>query len=100
MPNETYKQFLIYPNLRTYKDHNGKLTPMFVFTEFNTLDEVKARIDAYWLEWEQWENRRKVNYQQSLAKLVSSDEDGREQDQEDFAAKVDAYYERELLNDK
>lgn len=95
----TYKQFLIHPNLQAYLDQNSKLEPKFVTTEFKTIEEVKARIDKYWQEWEQWESRRKVNYAKSLQALVRSDEDGRERDAEDFAVRLDAYYENELNED-
>lgn len=95
---ETYSGFLIMSNLRCYTDNAGKLEPKFVTTEFKTIDEAKARIDKYNKEWIQWQARRQVNYAKSMTKLVQSDEDGREQDAEDFAARVGAYYEQDLLN--
>lgn len=96
---QIYSGFLIAANLRCYLDQNGKLEPKFITTEFKTIEEVKARIDKYWQEWQQWESRRKINYAKSLVVLTQSHEDGREQDAEDFAARLDAYYENELNQD-
>lgn len=98
---QTYKQFLIYSNLRCYLDHGGNLTPMFVHTEFQTLEEAQARIDRYWEEWQQWEERRRqFSMQNSLNELVQEDYDrsdeARENDAEDFSNRLNQYYEREI----
>lgn len=96
----TYKQFLIHSNLRPYLDEGGNLRPMFIYTEFKTLDEVKARIDKYWQEWEAWQQRRNINYARSLQILTDDtdrSDEARENEAQDFEDKVNAYYERENI---
>ena len=100
METITYKKFLIMSNLRCYVDDNGVMRPKFVHTEFKTVDEAKARIDKYYEEFEQWESRRRINYAKSLA-VLNNDSCGHDSntDAEDFAARVDAYYDNQLNED-
>ena len=97
---QTYSGFLIHDNLRTYIDRNGKVTPMFITTDFKTIEEIHTRIDKYWDEWQQWQSKHQINYAKALEVLKDGvcghDENT---DAEDFANRVDDYYERELLND-
>ena len=100
---ETYKSFLIYPNLRAYLDEGGNMRPMFVHTEFKTIEEAKARIDKYWLEWDQWLSRQKVNLAASFEILkadLDNHDEQQEQDRQTEEDKMSQYYliEHENLN--
>lgn len=97
----TYKQFQIDPNLRCYRlfdmDKYGKVG-MFPSTEFKSVDEIKARIDKYWKEAEEYEARRTVDLRKSFEILMADtdeSDEAREMEAEAFEDKVNDYWERE-----
>lgn len=100
MPSEIYKNFEI-SGLHCYRlfdmDKYGKVG-MFPSTEFKSVDEIKARIDKYWKEAEEYEARRQVDLRKSF-EIMKADIDLHDESQqmeaEAFEDKVNEYWERE-----